>query len=101
MSRSEGLAKKRENFIFFRITNVDSFRRQLASFVPLVTSVTQAKGLHKDINDSKQKAKKEGSKPPLLKLSAINIAFSQKGLNKVCRQLKSHLAFCTGIGEWS
>ncbi|KAJ9618693.1 hypothetical protein H2203_008897 [Taxawa tesnikishii (nom. ined.)] len=80
----EGLAKKQETFLFFRISDhVDAFRTQLASFVPLITSVNGAKKLHQNIKDAKKEAAKAGKEPPLLEMSGINIAFSQKGLNKL------------------
>ncbi|KAI0126765.1 peroxidase TAP [Xylariales sp. AK1849] len=79
----EGIAKKHEVFYFFRIRprHIPDFRAQLSTFLPSITSVAGAKGFHKSINDAKEQARKEGKKPPLLKICGVNVAFSQKGLD--------------------
>ncbi|KAI0142742.1 Dyp-type peroxidase [Xylariaceae sp. FL1272] len=79
----EGLAKKNECFFFFRIKTkqVSAFRRDLSTLLPLVTSVTEAKRFHGSINEAKREAAREGRKCQMLEMHAVNIAFSQKGLD--------------------
>ncbi|KAI1339968.1 Dyp-type peroxidase [Xylariaceae sp. FL0016] len=77
----EGLAKKNQTFFFFRIQHQQSFRQHLDALVPHITSVAEAKDCHTCIADSKTSAKKEGREPPMLEMSGVNIAFSQKGLD--------------------
>lgn len=79
----EGLAKKAETFLFFNISNASTFRTHLAAFIPLITSVRDARNFHQHIADNKKEAARHGKKPALLEHAAINIAFSQKGLDFV------------------
>lgn len=69
-----GLPKKTQTFLFFQIdkNRVKDFRTQLGQFVPLITTTAQA------IKDREKI--KEGRGQGLLKLSGVNVAFSQKGL---------------------
>ncbi|KAJ8108503.1 dyp-type peroxidase [Nemania bipapillata] len=78
----EGLGKKNENFFFFRIIagQASSFRDHLRSIIPLITTTTEAKAFHQTISDGKKEANKNGKPFPLIENSAVNIAFSQKGL---------------------
>ncbi|KAI1193587.1 hypothetical protein F5X97DRAFT_336665 [Nemania serpens] len=78
----EGLGKKHETFFFFRIKagKESAFRDDLRSFIPLVTSTTEAKEFHHKIREHKKEAAKHGRPHPTIDNSAVNIAFSQKGL---------------------
>ncbi|KAI1860788.1 uncharacterized protein JN550_011250 [Neoarthrinium moseri] len=78
-----GLAKKKETFYFFQINsnNVPGFQKQLATFVPLVTTSAKADDCRKDIRKAKEEAARKGEKCPLIEISGVNISFSQKGLN--------------------
>ncbi|KAI8630617.1 Dyp-type peroxidase [Xylariaceae sp. FL1651] len=78
----EGLGKKNECFFFFRIKGheVSSFREDLISFLPLVTTVTEAKKFHQSIHEAKREAAQQGKERPILENSGVNIAFTQKGL---------------------
>jgi hypothetical protein len=73
------LSKKHELFVFFRITNPQLFKTHLAALVPLLTTARDAERFRTDIY--KQKA--NGTLKGLVHLSAINVAFSAKGLAKV------------------
>lgn len=77
----EGLGKKHETFFFFRIKagKESAFRDDLRSFIPLVTSTTEAKEFHHKIREHKKEAAKHGRPHPTIDNSAVNIAFSQKG----------------------
>ncbi|KAG6810025.1 hypothetical protein H0H92_013639 [Tricholoma furcatifolium] len=69
-----GLVKNTQTYFFFQITDVKLFRSQLAKFVPLVKTTTQALKDRQDIDDHKRKGNKS-----LLKIVGVNIAFSHKG----------------------
>ena len=83
--RSKGLPKKTEDFLFFTIDNgkVKEFRAQLANLVPLIRTAAQALDDQKKIGQSQKDAKQQGTDKPLLKLSGVNIAFTQAGLTLV------------------
>ncbi|MDI1485783.1 MAG: dye-decolorizing heme-containing peroxidase [Ramalina farinacea] len=72
-----GLPKKTQTYLFFQIhaNNVDAFRTHLAQLVPHITTIAQVKADLDQIAKNKQSGDNQ-----LLKLSGINIAFSQKGL---------------------
>lgn len=59
------------------------FQKQLAAFIPLITSAAKAKSFRNDIKDARNKAAQHGRHGGLLTNNAINISFSQKGLNAV------------------
>jgi hypothetical protein len=96
-----GLPKKTQTFLFFQIDNarVYEFRMQLAELVPLITTTVQVmndqkKIVHHKKSVASQRATQEyletsdGQEhltPELLKLSGLNLAFSEKGLEKVGR----------------
>jgi hypothetical protein len=96
-----GLPKKTQTFLFFQIDNarVHEFRTQLAKLVPLITTTVQVMNdLEKIVHHKKSVASKHGIlehlktsewqehlTPELLKLSGLNLAFSEKGLVKVGR----------------
>ena len=79
--RLGGLPKKTETFIFFQIDSkrVQDFRKQLATLIPLITTTAQVIKDKTKIGQTKGDSNKTG----LLKLSGVNIAFSQKGLVQV------------------
>ncbi|KAJ2983322.1 hypothetical protein NUW58_g6269 [Xylaria curta] len=89
----EGLGKKQQSFLFFRIKSgqASRFREDLRSFVPLVTNTTEAKKFHHTIKEGKKEAAKQGKPFPLIDHSSVNIGFSQKGLNA--------LGFSDDIGD--
>ncbi|KAF8576379.1 Dyp-type peroxidase [Ramaria rubella] len=79
-----GIPKRVEDFIFFTIAgndNAQSFRRVVGSkeFLSLITSTAQVQEYRKQINE--HKAQYGGKECPLIPLSAVNIAFTQSGLN--------------------
>ncbi|KAH8094516.1 peroxidase TAP [Cristinia sonorae] len=73
-----GFSKRTESSIFFQIDNAEGFRKQLPLLVPKITTAAQAA----DDKDAIKKHKRAGHKD-LLKISGLNIAFSQSGLNKL------------------
>lgn len=77
------LPKKFETFIFFRITKPAEFKKHLAGLVPLLTTAEDAFKMREDI----YRKKAAGTLKGYIKLSAINIAFSAKGLAKVSNRL--------------
>lgn len=87
---SEGLAKKRQTFYFFRINqdDVTEFKHQLAHLIPLITTAGHARKFRSDIRQAKQTAAQTGRQTGLLDNSAVNIAFSQTGLNVVSTTIK-------------
>jgi len=80
---STGLTKKTETFIFFQISDVGRFRRNLLDFVPLVKTVAQVQDDLAAIQDNKKQAAHKGTKPQLIPLAGANIAFSRSGLTKI------------------
>ncbi|KAI0451629.1 hypothetical protein F5B21DRAFT_378645 [Xylaria acuta] len=78
----EGLGKKNQSFFFFRVKagQASGFRNDLRSFIPLITTTTEAKKFHHTINEGKKEAAKHGKPFPLIENSGVNIAFSKKGL---------------------
>ncbi|KAI1110097.1 hypothetical protein F5Y14DRAFT_430250 [Nemania sp. NC0429] len=79
----EGLGKKNESFLFFRIKagKASAFRHDLRSFIPLVTTTSEAKDFHHKIKEHKKEAAKHGRPRPMIENSGVNIGFSQKGLD--------------------
>ncbi|TCD63943.1 hypothetical protein EIP91_004753 [Steccherinum ochraceum] len=73
-----GFAKKMETALFFQIDNVGGFRKQLGQLAPKITTAQQAASDRDSIKQHKQTG---GT--GLLKISGLNIAFSQSGLNKL------------------
>lgn len=80
-----GLAKKSELFFFFQIdaARVHDFRSQLLQLIPLVTTTAQAQNDRQSISQNKRSTTENAQPPPLLKMSSVNISFSQKGLTLV------------------
>lgn len=74
-----GLSKKTETYFFFQIgTNVSGFRQQLAKLVPFITSTTKVSQHKHQISQHKKKGA-----AGLLKIIAVNISFSHRGLVKI------------------
>ncbi|KAI0648827.1 peroxidase TAP [Trametes meyenii] len=79
-----GLPKKSQVYIVFQIDdNVTAFRQHLAKLIPLITTTTQVQQDRAKIAANKKAALEAGKKPQLIKLSGVNIAFSQAGLTKL------------------
>jgi hypothetical protein len=78
----EGLPKKKETFLFFRIreNNVPDFCTQLLDLIPFITTAQQAADDRGRIAEEKRRAAANHTNPKILDISGINIAFSQKGL---------------------
>lgn len=78
--RRFGLPKKVETYLFVRIVKVDDFRSRLNHLVPLITTCADVAEDREKIHRHKKDATETGK---LMKLSGVNIAFSQKGLEQV------------------
>ena len=84
MYYSPGLPKKVQHYLFFQIDDdVTAFRKRLNLLIPVITSTTQAQDDRAKIAANKKLAAEQGKAPELLRLSGVNIAFSQFGLTKV------------------
>ncbi|KAF5319216.1 hypothetical protein D9619_008724 [Psilocybe cf. subviscida] len=73
-----GLPKKTQLYVFFDITDVARFRKDLNKFIPLVKTVAGVLEDRKAIDDHKKK-----KLPGLLTLSGVNISFSHQGFVKL------------------
>ncbi|CAG8282686.1 unnamed protein product [Penicillium salamii] len=73
------LPKKAEKFVFFRITNVEEFKKGLPMMADFLTTAHAASQNRNDIF----KKKAEGTLKGLIRLVSINIAFSSVGLAKL------------------
>ncbi|CAI7648802.1 unnamed protein product [Penicillium glandicola] len=73
------LPKKAEKFVFFRITNVQEFKKGLPTMADFVTTSHTALKNRNDI----YKMKAEGTLKGIINLVSINIAFSASGLAKL------------------
>lgn len=80
-----GLPKKTQTYFFFVVdeSRIQEFRTRLADLIPLITTTAQVLGRQKTISQNKTDAARRGVSPSLLKISGVNIVFSQKGLAKV------------------
>ncbi|CAD6591576.1 MAG: hypothetical protein ASARMPREDX12_006552 [Alectoria sarmentosa] len=80
-----GLPKKTQTYFFFLIdeSRIQEFRTQLAKLIPLITTTAQVFTHQEAISKNKTDAAKRGVPPSLLKISGVNIVFSQKGLTKM------------------
>ena len=80
-----GLPKKTETCLFFQIDKEEAvdFRKQLTHLLPMITTSAQVVRDRGKIDDGKKESKGKGKCPPLLKLTGVNIAFSQAGLAMV------------------
>lgn len=80
---SIGFPKKSETFYFFEIKNdIQAFRAGLLNLVPLITSSEEVKSGRQQIINHRR------NHPQLLPIAYTNIAFSSRGLKKVCMTLK-------------
>lgn len=73
------LPKKFETFYFFRITNPSRFKVHLSKLVDFITTADDAFKMRETV----YRKKAAGTLQGLLKLSAVNVSFSSKGLAKV------------------
>ncbi|TDL17953.1 Dyp-type peroxidase [Rickenella mellea] len=71
-----GIPKRVEWFLFFKIVNPADFKKHLKQLIPAITTTNDIIKARKAIDDHKKKGD-----PGLIKLSGINVSFSQKGLN--------------------
>jgi len=85
MAQREGLPKKGETFLFFRIVKdrIGSFCSNLHELTPLITSAAQVQNDRARIIEEKKKAADGGTHPVILDITGVNIAFSQKGIDAV------------------
>ncbi|KAJ5790449.1 uncharacterized protein N7518_007460 [Penicillium psychrosexuale] len=88
------LSKKHELFVFFRITNPELFKKHLAALIPNLTTARDAERFRKEI----YKKKAEGTLKGLVHMSAINVAFSAKGLAKLGAEAFTDDVF--NNGQW-
>ncbi|CAI7625654.1 unnamed protein product [Penicillium glandicola] len=89
------LSKKHEVFVFFRITNPKLFKTHLAGLVPALTTARDAERFRTGI----YKKKKDGTFTGLVHFSAVNIAFSAKGLAKLGAETFTDDVFNNGMWE--
>ncbi|EJD06642.1 Dyp-type peroxidase [Fomitiporia mediterranea MF3/22] len=73
-----GIPKRAEDFIFFNIQDAAAFKKDLKELIPAITTTAQVKKIRTDITNHKQQGKTD-----LIKVAAINIAFSVAGLKKL------------------
>lgn len=79
------LPKYYESYLFFKITNTPQFRKDLKDFANLVTTGAECEQHLVRINDLQEaKERKDVSADAMVPFSAVNVSFSQKGLEKVC-----------------
>lgn len=85
LGRSGGLPKKTETYFFFQIDSVrvHEFRTQLAKLVPHITSTAQALSDRQKIAQNKKDAAEKKDVPEDLKMTGLNLSFTQKGLTQV------------------
>ena len=72
------MPKEFETYLFYKITNVNRFRLDLKDFVGNITT-----GLECELLLSKIKQGEDAGIPVKIPMSGINVAFTQKGLQKV------------------
>ncbi|MCJ1287576.1 hypothetical protein MMC26_006928 [Xylographa opegraphella] len=77
-----GLPKKSQSYYFFEIDEhrVHNFRKQLLHLVPFITTTAQVISDKAKIVTAKKTATDGKIAPPILEISGVNIAFTQKGL---------------------
>ncbi|TDL16646.1 Dyp-type peroxidase [Rickenella mellea] len=73
--RRLGIPKRVEWFLFFKITNVDDFKKYLKELIPAITTSTDIAEIRNAINDHKNEGKQG-----LIRVSGINLAFSNRGI---------------------
>ncbi|KAJ5272922.1 hypothetical protein N7478_008047 [Penicillium angulare] len=74
------MPKEFESYLFYKITNVNRFRLDLKDFIGNITT-----GLECELLLSKVKQGQEAGMPIKIPMSGINVAFTQKGLQKLGR----------------
>ncbi|KAJ5761123.1 hypothetical protein N7520_008279 [Penicillium odoratum] len=89
------LPKKHELFVFFRITDPKLFKEHLKKLVPLLTTARDAERTRAEIYQKKAAGTLQG----LIELSAINVAFSAKGLAKLKAEAFKDDIFNNGMWE--
>ncbi|KAF8597123.1 Dyp-type peroxidase [Ceratobasidium sp. AG-I] len=77
------LPKKREDFIFFNITDLAGFRPALRKLSDKVTCARRTKGAREAIMEFKSTQPKESKEKPRLPAKLLNIAFSKDGITKL------------------
>ena len=75
---SLGIPKRFEDFLFFNIGNAEEFKIDLKQLIPAITTTQNIKDTRGQIS-----ALKNQGTDSLLKVVAINIAFTSSGLKKV------------------
>ena len=80
-----GLPKRTQTYFFFQIDDarVKEFRLDLAQLVPSITTTAQVKNDREKIAQYKKSVADGKTGQSLIEMSGVNIAFSQKGLQKV------------------
>jgi Dyp-type peroxidase family len=71
----DGLPKKAETFVFFRIIDKDGFKQSFKRVIPLITTVTDVRNDRDTISHHKS----QGSQN-VIPIVGTNVAFSQQGL---------------------
>lgn len=74
------MPKEFESFLFYKITDVNRFRNQLRGFIGNITT-----GLECEVLLSKIESAQNAGVATKIPVSGINVSFTQKGLQKVCR----------------
>ena len=59
------------------------FRTQLAKLIPLITTTAQTISDREKLAQNKKEAAEKKYRPPLVKMSGVNLTFSHKGLVQV------------------
>lgn len=72
------MPKEFETYLFYKITNVKRFRLDLKDFIENITTGRECERLLSEI-----KKAEEAGMPIKIPMSGINVAFTQKGLQKV------------------
>ena len=82
----EGLPKKGQIFFFFQIDKdrVKDFCTHLLQLAPLIASAADVQNDRERIRVEKQRAAEAHTRPNILDMTGVNIAFSHKGLRAVC-----------------
>lgn len=79
------MPKEFESYLFYRITNVKRFRYDLREFIDEITT-----GQQSEERLEKIKSARENGRAAKIPMSGINVAFTHKGLQKVCLALSVH-----------
>lgn len=82
-SHRSGIPKKTQTYLFFTIANPTLFKKALPKVANLIKTVAEIVDDRSAIAANKAKCP-PGSKPPLIPMAGVNIAFSHAGLAEVC-----------------